>query len=62
MTGSSRRMALVLSVTLIAAASISVSLSSPPTAVAQDRPPCGAGPANAWDQVRGEFIDSIMPD
>ena len=62
MTGSSRRMALVLSVTLIAAASISVSLSSPPTAVAQDRPPCGDGPANAWDQVRGEIIDSIMPD
>jgi hypothetical protein len=29
---------------------------------AQDRPACSDGPGNAWDQVRGEIVDAIMPE
>ncbi len=57
-----RRPAIVGTFVLALSTSISVSLSVPPVAVAQDRPPCSDGPANAWDQVRGEILDSILPD
>jgi len=50
------------SIVLALATLVGVSLSSTPVAVAQDRPPCSDGPANAWDQVRGEILDSILPD
>lgn len=63
-SGSRRRRpaAITVSISLAAATSLGVSLTSPQVAVAQDRPPCSDGPANAWDQVRGEILDSILPD
>ncbi len=43
-------------------ATVPVVSSAPAEVDAQDRPPCSDGPANAWDQVRGEILDSILPD
>ena len=57
-----RSAAFATSIVLALAMSLAVSLPGPHVAVAQDRPPCSDGPANAWDQVRGEILDSILPD
>ena len=66
MTNSSSRLrrpaAIAGSIVLALAMSLAVELSGPPAAVARDRPPCSDGPANAWDQVRGEILDTILPD
>ncbi len=46
---------------LLVASSVAATTRSP-VALAEDRPPCSDGPANAWDQVRGAILDAILPD